>query len=183
MSVRRIHVIGVSGSGKTTLARQAAAILGVGHLELDAVFWQENWTYRNLDDAHARVRAFLQANPDGWVIDGNWTGRLAGLLDPGSPDGPDLVVWPDHPRRVVMWRVVGRTAGRAVRRTELWHGNREDPRSWLRRDPEENILRWSWTQYPRVRERMEQRIAAGEPILRLSGQRAVDEWLTSLTPA
>lgn len=89
MSVRRIHVIGVSGSGKTTLARQAAAILGVGHLELDAVFWQENWTYRNLDDAHARrycqdlwMRLFQAASC--------WSGEAV----PGSTSSPFLKVAP-----------------------------------------------------------------------------------------
>lgn len=89
-------------------------------------------------------------------------------------------MWLDHPRRVVMRRVVGRTIRRGVLREELWHGNRERPSTWLRWNPEDNIVRWAWTNHAVVRERMTERIAEGWPVLGLSGQRAVDAWLLSL---
>ncbi|MCH5642850.1 AAA family ATPase [Gordonia sp. ABSL49_1] len=177
---RRIHIVGVSGTGKSTLARQVAAILDVPRLELDEVFWDANWTYRDLHEARAIIRTFLDENRSGWVVEGGWTNRLGGLLDTDRPDGPDLVVWPDHRRRTVMCRIVTRTLRRAICREELWHGNREEPRSWLRRDPDDNIIRWAWVMYPETRNRMQARIDAGEPVLRLDGQRAVDGWLGSL---
>jgi hypothetical protein len=34
-----------------------------------------------------------------------------------------------------------------ITRRELWSGNRERLSSLLSRDPEENIVLWSWTQY------------------------------------
>jgi len=179
-AVRRVRVVGTSGSGKTSLGVEAAEILGVAHLELDAVFWDAGWTRRDPDEARAIVRRFAAGNPDGWVADGNWTNLLQGLLDPGTPGGADAVVWIDQPRRVVMWRVISRTVRRALRREELWHGNRERVSTWLRWDPEENIVRWAWTSYPKVRARMLDRIAAGEAIIRLRGQREVDAWLASL---
>ncbi|MCR2827330.1 toxin, partial [Microbacterium sp. zg.Y909] len=151
---RRIRIVGTSGSGKTRLAQQVAADVGLARLELDAVFWDAGWQYRDLTEAHARVRRFVADHPDGWVIDGNWNTRLGDLLAPGSPDGPDIVVWLDHPRLVVMARVVRRTLRRGILREELWHGNRERPSSWLRRDPGENIIRWAWTQHPVQRETM-----------------------------
>ncbi|MGV9194308.1 toxin [Microbacterium sp. MC2] len=179
-AARRIRIVGTSGSGKTHLASQAARTLGVAHLELDSVFWDAGWTRRDPDQAREIVRRFAAGNPDGWVADGNWTSLLAGLLDPGTAGGADAMVWIDHPRRVVMWRVITRTLRRGIHHEELWHGNRERPSSWLRWDPEENIVRWAWTSYPRVRERMLARIAAGERIIRLRGQREVDAWLASL---
>ncbi|MGB4780303.1 toxin [Microbacterium sp.] len=177
---RRFHIVGTSGSGKSHLAQQVAARTGLPRLDLDAVFWDANWTYRDLDEAHAIIRAFLDRHPDGWVADGNWTNRLGGLLDPGTPGGADALVWVDQPRPVVMRRVVARTFRRAVTREELWHGNRERLASWLRWAPEENIVRWAWTDYPRKRERMLQAIADGIPVVRLRGQREVDAWVASL---
>src|SRR6185312_6425985 len=106
-----------------------------------------------------------------------WTSRLDGLLDPGTPGGADLLVWLDHSRPLVMARIVRRTLWRGVRRTELWHGNRERPANWLRWDPDVNIVRWAWTQHATGRERMRQRMADGMPVERLSGQRAVDAWI------
>lgn len=179
--LRRVRIVGTSGSGKSHLAAQLATILGVARLELDAVFWDAEWTYRDLEEAHAQVRAFAAENPDGWVVDGNWTSRLQGLLDPGTPGGADVYVWLDHPRRTVMRRVIGRTLRRGILQEELWHGNRERVRDWVRWEPEHNIVRWAWTNHPVTRERMLQRIADGVPVVRLRGQREVDAWLSSLS--
>lgn len=178
----RLRVVGVSGSGKSHLAAEAARRLEVPLLELDAVFWDAGWTYRDLDEARRLVADFAAAHPDGWVVEGNWSSRLDGLLDPGTPGGADAVVWLDHPRHVVMRRVIARTLRRGLTREELWHGNRERPSSWLRWEPERNIVRWAWVQHPVMRERMRRRIAAGEPVVRLAGQREADAWLATLSP-
>jgi adenylate kinase family enzyme len=179
----RLRIVGTSGAGKTTLARQVAARTGLPHLELDAVFWDAGWQRRDLDEALGIVREFAAAHPGGWVADGNWSTPLNGLLDPGTPGGADAVVWLDQPRAVVMRRVVGRTIRRGVLREQLWHGNRERMSDWLRWEPERNIMRWAWTSHPRTRARMLARIAAGEPIVRLQGQRDVDAWLSTLPRA
>jgi len=174
---RRIRVVGISGSGKTRLAGDIAERLGVAHLELDAVFWDADWTFRNLEQAHSRLDDFLAAHPGGWVTDGNWTTRLDGRLDP--PDGCDIVVWLDHPRWLVMSRVVRRTLWRGITRQELWHGNRERPANWLSRDPELNIMVWAWTQYDGSRAKLLPLV--GTPgFVRLRGRRAVRRWLSSL---
>lgn len=176
---RRIRIVGISGSGKTRLGAQVAALTGLAHLELDAVFWQADWQFRDVEEARDLVRAFADAHPEGWVADGNWISRLDGLLDPGTPGGADEMVWLDHSRLFVMQRVVGRTLRRGFRREELWHGNRERPSTWLR-NTDENIIRWAWTQHRPTRERMLQRIDGGLPVVRLSGQREVDAWLARI---
>lgn len=178
--LRRLRVVGNTGSGKTTLARAAAARLGVGHLELDAVFWAEEWTKRDLAEAHAIVREFL-ASPearDGWVTDGNWNSHRHGLLDDA-----DALVWLDYPRRVVMRRVVVRTLRRGLLREELWHGNRERLRNLLRRDPDENVVLWSWTQHARYRAQYGAlHDAGGVAMIRLRHPRETQRWLESLRP-
>ncbi|UUT34793.1 toxin [Microbacterium elymi] len=174
----KVHIVGTSGSGKSRLAARVAEALGVPRLELDAVFWDADWTLRDLDEAHRMILDFVRAHPDGWVMDGNWASRLGDVLDP--PHEPDVIVWIDHSRLRTVGRVMRRTARRGILREELWHGNHERPSSWLRRDPEENIVLWSWTQHPVARARMEQRLADGEPIVRLRGQRAVDAWVRAI---
>ena len=176
----RIRIVGVSGAWKSQLAEKVADRTGLTRLDQYAVFWDAGWTFRDLDSARAIVRDFTAEHPGGWVADGNWTNRLDRLLEPGTPDGADVVVWLDHPRSLVMPRVIGRTLWRGITRAELWHGNRETPSSWLKWDPDENIMRWAWTQHSTVRERMIRRIDNGESIVRLRGQRAVNRWLESL---
>jgi adenylate kinase family enzyme len=175
---RRVRVVGNSGAGKTTFARELAGRLGVPHRELDEVFWGPGWVPKDPGTGRAILREFLAASPDGWVVDGNWNDARAGVAD-----DVDVIVWLDHPRWLVMSRVVRRTVGRGVLRRELWHGNREDLRSLLRRDPEHNIVLWSWTQHAAYRERYTAVAAAGEvPIVRLRSPRAARRWLAALPP-
>jgi adenylate kinase family enzyme len=176
---RRIRVVGISGSGKTTLALEIARRTGLPHLELDAVFWGASWELRPLDEARGIIDEFTASHPEGWVIDGNWSSRLGGRLDPGSPGGADLVVWLDYPRSLVMARLVRRTLRRGVLREELWHGNRERPSTWFARDPQKNILRWAWVQHAVVRERMEAQRQEW-PVVRIARPRELDAWLAGL---
>ncbi len=178
----RIRIVGTSGSGKSVLADRVAARTGFARLDLDAVFWDAGWRMRDLAEAHRLVREFVDAHPDGWVADGNWTSRLGGMIDPGAHGGADTVVWLDLPRSRVMRQIVARTLRRGILRQELWHGNRERLGNMLRRDPERNIVLWAWTNHPVTRRRMLARIAAGEDIVRLRGRSEIEQWLASLPP-
>ncbi|MGW6129594.1 toxin [Cellulomonas sp. NPDC055163] len=173
---RRVRVVGISGAGKTTTAHEAARRLGVPHLELDDVFWLPGWRLRELDDGSRELRERLAQAPDGWVACGNWTTRVGSLLD-----DVELVVWLDHPRWLVMAQVVRRTLVRAVTRRELCNGNRELWSGLVARDPEHNIVLWTWTHYARTREQYRALEAEGTvPVVRLSGRRAVRAWLDGL---
>ena len=174
--MRRVRVVGTSGSGKTTFARRLAEALDVRHLELDAVFWDADWTRRDAAEAQALIRAFV-AESDGWVADGNWHARLDDLLEDA-----DTVVWLDYPRRIVMQRVVRRTLSRGLGRTELWHGNRENLANLLRPDRERNVVLWAWTSHATNRTRYEaaQRESA-VPLVRLRSPREAEVWLAAQT--
>jgi hypothetical protein len=82
------------------------------------------------------------------VVDGNYS-AVQDLVW----DRADTVLWPDLPRWRVVSRVVRRTVGRGVRRTELWNGNREQLQTLLNRDPRQSIVLWSFTNDRRYRER------------------------------
>lgn len=173
---RRVRVVGISGAGKTTVAREAAARLGVPHIELDAVFWLPGWRLREVDDGFRELAARLAQAPDGWVACGSWTTRVGPLLDDA-----DLVVWLDHPRWLVMVQVVRRTLARAVTRREICNGNREPWSGLLARDPEKSIVRWSWTRYASTQAKYRALADEGSvPVLRLAGRREVRRWLGTL---
>ena len=135
--VRRVSVVGTSGSGKSTLARELAEILGVPHLELDAVHHQPGWAPLPTDEFRRIVAA--RAAAGGWVIDGNY-GRVRDLVWARA----DTVVWLDLPKRTVMRQVIWRTLRRVALRRELWNGNRERWRNFLTWDPEQSVISWAW---------------------------------------
>ncbi len=139
---KRIAVVGTSGSGKTTLARALAQRLGVSHVEMDALHWEPNWTDAPLTVFRARVAHALRG--ESWVIDGNYS-KVRDLVWMRA----DTIVWLDYPLPLVLWRLVRRTFWRAIRREELWGGNRERlATAFLSRD---SILLWAITSQPRHR--------------------------------
>jgi len=180
--MRRVSVIGPSGSGKTTLGRALAERLDVAFIELDAIHHLADWTPID-PDAFERRLADITAG-DGWVIDGNY-GQVV-------RDGPvweraDTVAWLDLSKSVVMWRVIRRTVTRAVRREELWNGNRERATNIFRWDPEQSIIRWAWTTHGSVRRRYEERLGDDRHrhlhVVRLRTRRELAEWLANVESA
>lgn len=153
MTLRRVWVVGNSGSGKTTLAREIAARIGAPHIELDSIYHQPGWT--PLADGEFRSRAGDITAGDTWVLDGNYN-----LLSDFVVRA-DTVVWIDFPRSVVMRRLLRRTLLRGLMRKELWNGNRESLRNFVRLDPQKSILRWAWTMHSAYRARYECATAPG----------------------
>jgi adenylate kinase family enzyme len=174
--LRRVRVVGTSGSGKTTFARRLAATLDVPHVELDEVFWDAGWVLRDLAEGRALLTARAAAARTGWVADGNWHARTDGMLTDA-----DAVVWLDYPRRVVLPRILWRTLRRGLLRTRLWHGNREDLRNLVRRDPERNVVAWSWTSHAPNRARYTALAETSPtPVIRLRSPREARRWLAGL---
>jgi adenylate kinase family enzyme len=144
--VRRVSVVGVSGSGKTTVARALAARLGVPHVELDAIYHQPGWT--GLDDEEFARRVAAATAGGAWVVDGNYS-RIRDIVWSRA----DTIVVLDLPRWRVMSQLLFRTLRRGWTGEELWAGNQEHLRNLIRRDPEQNILLWSWTNHAKNRRR------------------------------
>jgi adenylate kinase family enzyme len=167
--MRRVAVIGPSCSGKTTTAGRLAAILGVPLVELDALHHDANWTEAPTDLFQERVRTALAAAPDGWVVDGNYYGKLGPLVI----DQADTIIWLDIPYGKAVLRVLRRTFGRILRRTELWNGNRETLRSSLGR---ESIIWWVLRRHRGFAARWASRLE-GRNVVRVAD---VDAWLQSI---
>ena len=175
MHVNRVVVVGPPGSGKTTVARNLARSLGCGHVELDALWWEPNWTEAGRE--RFSERAAEAAARDRWVIDGNY--YSVGARETVWSRA-DTVVWLDQPRWVTVPRVVWRTMHRAVRRTTLWSGNRESVRLALRPD---GSIAYALREHPKYNRRYEG--LDGDPALghlqwvRLRSPREVRQWLST----
>ena len=119
---RRVSVVGSTGTGKTTFARDLAAILGVPHIELDALAWAPNWRLVDAETLQARVRGAIAG--DAWVVDGNYGGRGARQLVWARAD---TIIWLDFSLFVIYARLLRRTVARIRDGAELWPGtgNRE----------------------------------------------------------
>jgi adenylate kinase family enzyme len=172
--LQRVAVVGVTGSGKTTLAAALAQRLGLPHLELDALFWDPNWTPAPRDVFRARAAEALARGR--WVTDGNYS-TLRDLIWPQA----QVLVWLDYALPLVLWRLARRTWQRLTRRTVLWNGNRD--RFWhqLGRD---SLFLWALQTHPRHRREYPALLAQPEHarlhVVRLRSPRAAAEWLARL---
>ena len=126
--LRRVVVVGTSCAGKTTLARELASILDCPHVELDALFWEADWT--EAADEVFRERTRTATVGDRWVLDGNYS-RVADIVWPRAT----AIVWLNLGFATVFSRAVRRTWRRIRTGEELWAGNRESwavlDRDWI----------------------------------------------------
>lgn len=95
---RRVLILGRTGSGKTTLARELSAVIGVPHVELDALYFGPNFSTIPL--ALLRERTSAAIAEDRWVTDGNKS-AVRDLVWPRA----DTIIWLDYPWAVSIWRL------------------------------------------------------------------------------
>src|SRR5262249_48009978 len=146
--------------------------LGVSHIELDALHHGPNWDEAPAELLQQRVRDALEQAPDGWVVDGNYHGKIGRLV----LDQADFVVFLDLPYRTVLRRSVWRTFSRSLMRRELWNGNRETFRNAFSKY---SIVLWVIQMHRPLRAKMVERLA-DDNVVQLRSPREVDRWVKSL---
>ena len=165
---KRIVVVGGSGSGKTTVVGRLAELRDLPYVELDALHWGPNWTPCPDDEFRTLVEDAIAG--DGWVVDGNYYGKLGDLVFKRA----ELVVWLDLPLRVTFPRLWRRTRQRMRDQTELWAGNRETWRSVL--FSRDSLFLWALRSNRQRRARYEKRLARYD-VVRLRSARETQDWL------
>jgi adenylate kinase family enzyme len=171
---RRIAIVGVTGSGKTTLARELARRAGLPHVELDALYWEPNWTPAPAEIFRARVSEALRGEE--WIADGNY-GVVRDLVWARA----DTLVWLDYDLPLVLWRLTQRVWTRVFSREELWNSNRERLRDhFFSRD---SLYVWALKTHARRRREYPAHLARPEfahlVVARLRSPRATQAWLAS----
>lgn len=172
---QRVWVCGLSGSGKTTIARRLARILGVPHVELDALHWRHHpdWGMPTDEEFLPDVREATVG--DRWVVEGNYS-RSRDIFWPRV----ELMVWLDLPLRTASWRVLLRTL-RRIRSNDqlLWGVQRETVRNALL--TWDGLVLWNLRVHRRRHRTysglVEEAGARGTEVVRLRSQREVEAWL------
>jgi len=165
-------VVGGPGAGKSTVAAALARRLDAPHVELDELWWDPGWTPVGRDELRSRLTERLGA--ERWVVDGNYFDEVADLAWPSA----DTIVWLDLPRRVAVRRAVLRSARRALRRSELWNGNRESLAVLSPVSIAGLARRWP-TYSEEIALAIIQLDIADDVVTRLCGDAEVDRWSTS----
>jgi len=94
---------GHSGSGKSTLGRVLAGRLGLPFVELDALFWEPEWTPAPDDIFRSRIREATAS--DGWVVAGNYSAHTEDVLWPRA----ETMIWLAYGLPLLLRRLIARS--------------------------------------------------------------------------
>lgn len=134
--MKRINVVGTSASGKSTFSKALAQKLGLIYIELDDLFWLDDWKESADQDFFEKLQQSIDQAPHGYVIDGNYS-RTQEI----KWKEIDTLIWLDLPFRLNLYRSLKRALHRALTQQKLWNNsnNRESFKSMLSRD---SIIWW-----------------------------------------
>lgn len=100
-AMNRIAIVGCDGAGKTALAHRLAALLDLPVINLDAIYYDENWEEKTKDEFAAIQRELAAA--DRWIVDGNHASTLYIRVNRA-----DTVIFLDVPAWTCLWGIVQR---------------------------------------------------------------------------
>ncbi len=115
----RVIIVGTSGAGKTTLARKLSSNFDLTDIELDALFWDSNWTETAPEIFQKRIKDKI-SQKSGWVIHGNYSKTRHLYWNEASH-----LIWLDYSFILIFWRVFKRSVFRILKKEFLWNGNKE----------------------------------------------------------
>ena len=128
-----IQVVGGTGSGKSTFSAKLAAKLEVAHIELDDLFWLDNWQESTGDEFRKKISTAIDGAPDGWVMDGSYSRYTKGVID----DKIDTLIYLDIPIYITIPRIIFRSLMDSLAGRVRCNGNRETLTGRI------NLIRWA----------------------------------------
>ena len=175
--MKKINVIGTSGSGKSTFSKNLSEKLGYPLIEMDALFWKENWEH--LSDDEFKQKIAKETSRETWVLDGNYNRtREAKWRD------VDTIIWIDYSFSRTFLQLLKRSLSRAGSKKELWQGtgNKETfQKTFFSKD---SILLWCLQTYWKNKKRYSQLQKIPEyahiNLIRLSSPSQTKEFINKL---
>ncbi|ENV32052.1 AAA family ATPase [Acinetobacter gerneri] len=134
--MKRINVVGTSAVGKTTFSRKLADKLDLKYIELDDLFWLNDWQESSDEDFFQKLQQKIENASNGYVIDGNYT-RTTHI----KWKEIDTVIWLDLPFSMNLFQSIKRAFKRSFYKENLWKNsnNKESFSQLLSRD---SIIWW-----------------------------------------
>lgn len=139
--MKRINVIGTSGSGKTTFARLLAETLNSTYIELDDLFWLDDWQESSDEElshnyCNAITKAKMNEISNAIVIDGYYS-RFRTLIW----QDVDTVIWINISFHWNLYQILKRTMSRVISQEKLWENsnNKESLKMMFGKD---SIILW-----------------------------------------
>ena len=165
---KKINLIG--DGGKSTLAESISRKFGYNLVELDALFWLPNWVESTTDDFNKKVSYAIEDTSRGWVVDGNYFGKINSLVS----EKCDTVIWLDLPWTTVFWRLLKRSILRSISRELICGENRESLLNMFNRHhPVQDFFR-KRKSYPFKGERLLSKIPKSVPLLRVRSKKELE---------
>lgn len=178
MTMKRINVVGTSATGKSTFSRALADKIGLHYIELDNLFWLDDWQECPDEIFFARIETEIAKAKNGYVIDGNYTRTI-----PVKWSEIDTVIWLDLPFPVNLYRSVRRAFSRAKSKQDLWPDSNNQESLW-RMFGRDSIVWWMIKTHKKNREKYLQMMNAPEyqhiQWIRLKSANAVNAFLEQL---
>ena len=145
--MKRINVVGTSASGKSTFSKALAQQLKLSYIELDDLFWLDDWVESSDQEFFKKVQQKINQAPEGYVIDGNYT-RTQKI----KWEQIDTIIWLDLPFHINFYRSVKRALHRVFSQQPLWisSNNTESFKSLFARD---SIVFWMVKTHQKNREK------------------------------
>ena len=176
--MNKINVVGTSATGKSTFSRALAQKLGLHYIELDNLFWLDDWQECPDEIFFAKIESEIAQAHQGYVIDGNYTRTI-----PVKWAEIDTVIWLDLPFPVNLYRSIKRTIQRTWAQKDLWpdSNNQESLKTMFGRD---SIIWWMVKTHQKNRNKYQHMMQAPEyqsiQWIHLKSQKEIDTFLQQL---
>lgn len=134
---KNIYILGASGSGKTTLSCNISKLLNKKHLELDSIYWKNNWEESSISEFRDLVHEYISKNED-FIIDGNYS-KVRDIILPYV----NTIIWLNYTKEIHIYRVLKRSLYRIFTKKELWN-KKGTIETFSNLFSKNSIIIWSW---------------------------------------